>query len=662
MLRSLLIANRGEIAVRVLSSCRRLGIRGVAVYSDADRDALHVRLADAAVRIGPAAAVESYLSSERLIEAAKRSGAEAVHPGYGFLSENAAFAEAVVDAGLIWVGPHPEAMRRMASKIEARKLATELGIPVIPGSDDTADASRWREVAASVGFPLMIKASAGGGGRGIRVVAREALLEDAARDARAEAEAAFGDGQLIFERHIAVPRHIEVQVLGDRHGNCVHLFERECSIQRRHQKVVEEAPAPHLEAAQRESLYAHALTLCRAIDYDSAGTVEFLLDAESGESFFLEMNTRLQVEHPVTECVTGLDLVALQLRSASGEPLPLRQEDLRVDGSAIEVRLNAEDPARDFAPETGVVWAYRPPAEARLDSGVAAGSEVPSHYDSLLAKLIAHGSDREIACGKLERALASTVLAGVTTTLSYLQQLVALPAFREGRLSTRFLEEHAAELAAVPEALPAAVVAGLALSTSSVANTPSPWQSLGRWRLLSEAGHPGTTRWFLETGPTVELVELDGENVRCGGEAYAATARWAAPGELAVTWNGMTAGYAVTREGARIQISGGLSRAEFRVVAAEEVWGRRQAAAGGEAQGVVAPFPGLIAEVRVSPGDRVEEGQVVAVLEAMKMMHNLTVSGAAVVDEVLCEVGASVESGQTLVSFAASDESPDSAT
>lgn len=655
MLRSLLIANRGEIAVRVLSSCRRLGIRGIAVYSEADRDALHVRLADAAVEIGPAAASESYLSGERLIDAAKRSGAEAVHPGYGFLSENAAFAEAVVEAGLIWVGPHPQAMQRMASKIEARKLATELCIPVIPGSDDTADEARWREVAASVGFPMMIKASAGGGGRGIRVVADEEALESAAREARAEAEAAFGDGQLIFERHIAVPRHVEVQVLGDRHGNCVHLFERECSIQRRHQKVVEEAPAPHLEAEQRESLYRHALTLCRAIDYDSAGTVEFLIDAESGELFFLEMNTRLQVEHPVTECVTGLDLVALQLRSASGEPLPLRQEDLQVEGSAIEVRLNAEDPARDFAPETGVVWAYRPPFEARLDSGVAAGSEVPSHYDSLLAKLIAHGPDREIACGKLERALASTVLAGVTTNLSYLQRLVALPAFREGRLSTRFLDEHARELATIRETLPAAVIAGLALSTPGDApEAVSPWQALGRWRLLSEAGHPGTTRWFLEAGANLHLVELGAEEVRCDGEAVFAKARWVAPGELAVTCDGVTSRYNVTRDGARIQVSGGDIRAEFRVVPAEDVWGRRQDTAGGEAQGIVAPFPGLIAELRVSPGDRVEEGQVVAVLEAMKMMHNLAASGAAVVDDVLCEVGASVEGGQTLVTFAES--------
>ncbi len=651
MIESLLIANRGEIAVRIIETCRRLGIRSVAVYSDADREALHARSADAAVGIGPPPAAESYLDPERLLRAAAVADVEAVHPGYGFLSENAAFAEAVVAAGLTWVGPHPEAMRRMASKIEARKLAEELGIPIIPGTDDVKDPALWSRAAESVGFPLMIKASAGGGGRGIRIVHAAGDLESSAKQARAEAEAAFGDGRLIFERYVAVPRHVEVQVLGDRHGNAVHLFERECSIQRRHQKVVEEAPAAYLTEDQRAALYGHALRLCEAIGYDSAGTVEFLIDSESGDVFFLEMNTRLQVEHPVTECVTGVDLVALQLRSASGEVLPMRQEDLRVEGSSIEVRVNAEDPDRGFLPQTGRIWAYRPPPGARLDSGVASGSEIPQHYDSLLAKLIVHGADRDAACGKLARALTETVLAGVTTNLGYLQRLVRLPAFRTGRLSTRFLEDNEAALSAAGKGLPAPVFAALALSTPSGPSAGSPWQALGRWRLLAEAGHPGVTRWFLEGADGVEEVEIEGEIARHRGRTYDVEASWLGEDQLSVTWDGVRHRVAVARAMDHIEVTAPDVRAAFRIVPAEEVWARRSGGSTGEAEGIVAPFPGLVTEVRVAAGDHVEEGSVVVVLEAMKMMHNLVASGAGEVDAVLCEVGASVEGGQVLVRF-----------
>jgi len=412
---SVLIANRGEIAVRIIRTCRRLGIRAIAVHSEADRDALHVRLADAAYAIGPAESARSYLDAGAIVAAARRAGAAAIHPGYGFLAESEALIAACEDAGIAFVGPHREAIRAMGSKIAAKAIAVQAGVPVVPGyhRDDQRDATLIA-AAERIGFPLLIKASAGGGGRGMRSVAGAEEFPAALAQARAEALAGFGDDRVLLEKLVAAPRHLEVQLAGDRHGNLVHLFERECSIQRNHQKIVEEAPAAFLSAAQRAALYRHALALGRAIGYDSLGTVEFLLDHDSGELYFLEMNTRLQVEHPVTEYVTGLDLVEWQLRSAAGEPLPRAQEQIACTGWAMEARLNAEDPAQGYRPATGRIERYREPAGAgvRIDSGVGEGASIGPHYDSLLAKVIAGGDDREQARRRLLAALEDFVLLG----------------------------------------------------------------------------------------------------------------------------------------------------------------------------------------------------------------------------------------------------------
>ncbi|WP_374688041.1 acetyl/propionyl/methylcrotonyl-CoA carboxylase subunit alpha, partial [Promineifilum sp.] len=442
---SLLIANRGEIARRVIRACRRLGIRAVAVYSDADAHSLHVAEADAAVRLGPAPAADSYLNVPAMLAAARRAGVDAIHPGYGFLAENAAFARACVDAGLIFVGPPAEAIAAMGDKRAARVLAGRLGLPVIPGYDGPAQTDEaFKHEAERIGYPIMVKATAGGGGKGMRLVSAPADLPDALAAARREASAAFGSGDLLLERALLRPRHVEIQVFGDSHGRVLHLGERECSVQRRHQKVIEESPSPAVNAALRAEMGAAAVALAAAIGYTGAGTVEFLLD-ETGRFYFLEMNTRLQVEHPVTEFVTGLDLVEWQIRVAEGEALPWTQADLAPAGHAIEARLYAEDPANDFLPVTGEVLAWRPAAGegVRVDGGIRAGDSVTVHYDPLLAKIIAHGPTRADALRRLDDALHRTILLGLTTNQTYLRAILAHPAFRDaGALSTRFLEEH----------------------------------------------------------------------------------------------------------------------------------------------------------------------------------------------------------------------------
>jgi acetyl/propionyl-CoA carboxylase alpha subunit len=659
----LLIANRGEIAVRVIRTCRRLGITPLAVYSEADRDAPWVGLADEALAIGPAEAAASYLDAERLLDAARRGRADALHPGYGFLSENAAFARACQAAGLIWVGPHPGAIERMGSKLESRRLAAELGVAVVPGYDgeDASDAALL-EAADKLGFPLLIKASAGGGGRGIRTVSAAAELPEALELARREALAAFGDERLILERRIRPARHVEVQVAGDRRGNLIHLFERECSIQRRHQKVLEEAPAPGLPAHTRERLQRAALALARAIGYDSLGTVEFVVDARSGEPFFLEMNTRLQVEHPTTEQITGLDLVELQLRAAAGEPLGLRQEDVRPSGWAVEVRLCAEEPERDFAPRSGTLAALDWPElpGLRVDAGVHAGSRVPPHYDSLLAKLIAHGPDRDTALGRLAEGLAGTRALGLETNLEFLRRLVAHPALRAAELSTEFVEQHALAAAPpTPDALPDAALAALALGAlereAARAGRASPWRSLGAWRLLEPAGHPARMQRFLERDGQLERVVAIGDSQLDWGEgAVEVRAQLLDPHTLAVERDGRQLRVGVACQGGRIAVTRGGRTSTWRELSREEVWsgGRASGAAGGAARALVAPFPGVVREVRVRPGDRVAEGDVLVVLEAMKMMHNLRASGAGVVAEVRCAPGDSVEGGARLVAFA----------
>jgi acetyl-CoA carboxylase biotin carboxylase subunit len=495
-MRRVLIANRGEIAVRVARACHAQGLAAVAVYSDADRQAPHVLAADDAVAIGPAPARESYLRIDVLLEAARRAKADAVHPGYGFLAENAAFARAVVDAGLTWIGPSPEAIAAMGDKLTARAMVGRAGVPLVPGAavaaGDVAEASRC---AAGLGFPVLVKAAGGGGGKGMRAAAGAGELADALGAAAREAESAFGDARIYLEKLLERPRHVEVQVLGDGHGPLLHLGERECSIQRRHQKIVEETPCPVMTADLRAEMTEAALAVARAVEYTSAGTVEFLLDGDR-RFYFLEMNTRLQVEHPVTEWVTGIDLVAAQLRVARGEPLGLAQSDVTFRGHAIEVRVCAEDAAAGFLPSAGAILALREPAGpgVRVDSGIAMGMSVPVEYDSLLAKISVWGPQRSAAVERLRAALRETAVLGPTTNLAFLQDVVALPAFLAGATHTGFVDEHLsgwrqgdAEVAAAAIAAALGMHASTAATTSAAApaTPPTPWETLGRWRLAT---------------------------------------------------------------------------------------------------------------------------------------------------------------------------------
>jgi propionyl-CoA carboxylase alpha chain len=443
-MKKVLIANRGEIAIRVIRSCHERGLEAVAVYSEADATALHVRLADEIYLLGPPAAAESYLVQEKILAAACKSGADAIHPGYGFLSENADFAEAVVEAGLTWIGPPPGAIRQMGDKTAARALMEEAGVPMAPGTTDAiADAEEAAGVADEIGYPVLVKAAAGGGGKGMRIVHEQASLRDSIERAQSEAQSAFGDGRVFVEKYIQEPRHIEFQIVADRHGNTAHLFERECSIQRRHQKVIEEAPSSVLTDEVRQKMGAAAVRAAESVGYESAGTVEFLVDANL-DYYFMEMNTRLQVEHPVTEWVTGVDLVAEQLRLAEGETLGYTSDDLSVNGHAIECRVYAEDPAQNFLPDPGPLVRHAPPSGpgVRVDAGVEEGEEIPIHYDPMVSKLVCWGPTREAAIARTERALAEYEIAGVATTIPFCRYAMRHDAFRSGEFSTHFVDEH----------------------------------------------------------------------------------------------------------------------------------------------------------------------------------------------------------------------------
>ena len=441
-MKKLLVANRGEIALRIMRTARRMGIATVAVYSDADRGAPHVRFADEAIRLGPAPAAESYLRSDLVIDAARTTGADAIHPGYGFLSENGDFAEAVAGAGITFVGPSASAIRLMGNKLAAKEAVAAHDIPLVPGVDHAVtELEEARAVGRRIGYPILVKAAAGGGGKGMRIAAEEAELEEQLTRAASEAKAAFGDGSVFIEKYVATPHHIEFQVMADTHGNCLHLFERDCSIQRRHQKVIEEAPSELLSPALRERMGEAAVRVARACDYVGAGTVEFLVD-DAGNFYFLEMNTRLQVEHPVTELITGTDLVELQLRVARGEELPLRQEDLQIDGHAIELRVYAEDPRNNFLPSIGTLSAYRLPPDARVDDGYEEGMEIPIYYDPMIAKLIVHGSSRSAALAKLRSAIDHYTIEGIETTLGFGRYVLDHPAFTEGEFDTNFVKRH----------------------------------------------------------------------------------------------------------------------------------------------------------------------------------------------------------------------------
>jgi 3-methylcrotonyl-CoA carboxylase alpha subunit len=640
-IRRLLIANRGEIAIRIARAARAAGIVALGVYSEADAPALHVEAMDDAACIGPGPATESYLDASRVLAAAAELRADAVHPGYGFLSERAPFARAVLDAGLIFVGPPPAAIAAMGDKTEAKRRAREHGVPVVPGYEgDEQDPARLRAEAGRIGTPLLIKASAGGGGRGMRVVADLADFDAALEAAKREAQAAFGDAKVLLERYLVRPRHIEFQILADAHGTTLHLGERECSIQRRHQKVIEEAPSVALDAALRERMGQAAVRAAQSVGYTNAGTVEFLLD-ERGEFYFLEMNARLQVEHPVTELVHGIDLVDWQLRIASGEPLSLRQSDIAARGWAIEARVNAEDPAHNFLPAIGTIVRYEAPSGdgIRLDSGVRAGSEISIYYDSMLAKLIAFGSDRSAATHRLTSALDAFRIEGLPTNLPLLRAIVRDDAFRAGRTTTAFLEERAPELEsalAIPDD-------ALLLAAGAVAADPRAWRigAVGiPIRLEGEGRRVAVTA--SRTGPDGRFrFEGDFEKdrvviERTGGRVVLAADAFRLAGEADVD----AAGVDVTFDGRpyRLNFTRPPSLADAGL-----------AAGAGVAGAIVSPMPGKIVKVVVAPGEAVAERGLLVVLEAMKMEHRIEATHDGVVKRVAVVPGQLVTGGAILV-------------
>jgi 3-methylcrotonyl-CoA carboxylase alpha subunit len=638
MFRKILIANRGEIACRVIDTCRRLGVATAAVHSDVDAAARHVAMADEAVSLGGAAPSESYLRGDTIIEAALATGAEAIHPGYGFLSENPGFVRAVEAAGLVFIGPSARAIDAMGLKDAAKKLMEEAGVPVVPGYHgiDQADV-RLAQEAAAIGWPVLIKAVAGGGGKGMRRVDAEAEFADALAAARSEAAKAFGDDRVLIERYVATPRHIEVQVFGDG-GRAVHLFERDCSLQRRHQKVIEEAPAPGMTAEMREAMGAAAVRAAEAIGYGGAGTVEFIVDASEGlradRFYFMEMNTRLQVEHPVTEEITGVDLVEWQLRVASGEPLPARQEDLAIRGHSFEARLYAEDPAAGFLPQTGELTHLRFPERARVETGVRAGDVVSPWYDPMIAKLVVHGPTRAAALGALHRALSRTEVAGLPTNLAFLRRLAGHDGFRRGEVDTGLIDREADALAARP--VPCSRTRALAAVAAAAPG--------GR--------HEGFHLWEPLSWP----VRLERR-----GEAFEARLAVREAGSYAVTLADGT--HDVERRGDAGWRVDGAPVAASVVRAGEEVhvfWGDGYTfgvpdpldtgAAQGSAEGTVeAPMPGLVKSVHVAAGQSVAAGDRLAVLEAMKMEHVLRAPRDGTVAEVLAAEGAQVEAGAALV-------------
>ena len=657
MIRSILIANRGEIACRILRTARRLGLRTVAVFSEVDRDALHVALADEAWPIGPAPARDSYLNIAAIMAAARRSGADAVHPGYGFLSENAGFADACAEAGVVFVGPPASAIRAMGSKAAAKALMGRAGVPLVPGyHGEDQDPTLLAREAGRVGYPVLIKASAGGGGKGMRVVEDPAGFAEALELARGEARASFGDDRVLVERCLGRPRHIEVQVFADRHGNVVHLFERDCSVQRRHQKVVEEAPAPGLTPERRAAMGRAACDAARAVGYEGAGTVEFIVEGD--DFFFMEMNTRLQVEHPVTEMITGQDLVEWQIRVAGGEPLPLRQDELAIRGHAIEVRLYAEDPARDDRPATGRLHRLRWPAEGRhlrVDAGVREGDVVTVHYDPMLAKVIAWDETRTDALRRLSGALHGLETAGVATNLALLRGIVDAPDFAAGAVDTGFLGRHP-ELRSFPSAAPreavaAAVAAVRAARAASAAaacarseDPWSPWFAAGAWRLNSAARETVAVRAG-DALLTLQVVPGRDGSFRLDLPDGAAVIEAGAGDALSI--DGVRRRLPVVRDGDRLWVMVDGTAWVFETV--DPLAPPVVESGGGDS--LTAPMPGRIVSVDCAPGTAVSQGQVLVVLEAMKVQMRLAAPRAGSVAAVRVTPGELVDEGTELLTF-----------
>jgi propionyl-CoA carboxylase alpha chain len=643
MINKLLVANRGEIAARVMRTAHALGIATVAVYSDPDADAPFVRLADEAVRLPGASPGDTYLRAELIVEAARATGADAVHPGYGFLSENAGFARACAEAGLTFVGPTPDAIASMGSKLEAKALMEKAGVPVLPGATVTEDTD-LAAVAAGIGFPVLVKAAFGGGGRGMRVVHDPAALADAVEGARREAASAFGDGTVFLERYVVDPRHVEVQIVGDTHGEVVHLFERECSIQRRYQKIVEESPSPAVDDALRAELGAAAVAAGKAIGYTGAGTVEFVLD-QDGKFFFLEVNTRLQVEHPVTELVTGLDLVALQLRVAEGAPLPPEVTGARIDGHAIEVRLYAEDVPAGFLPATGTLHRFAIADGVRVDAGVVDGSVVSPHYDPMLAKVIAHGRTRAEAARTLARALATAQIHGVTTNRDLLVGVLREPEFLAGGTDTGYLTRHdptelsagAAGGAVHAVAAALAAQAGNRSSARVLGGLPSGWRNVG--------GPPQQVAYTvgdrtLEIAYTFRRAGLD---VTVDGEPVDVRLLSATPDAVDLEVGGVRRRYTVHRVAGWSFVDGPDGSA-----ALAEVARFADPNAVAHAGSLLAPMPGGVVRVLADEGDRVKAGQALVVLEAMKMEHTVAAPVDGVVAQLAVVPGDQVDTGQVL--------------
>ncbi len=660
MFDKILIANRGEIACRIMRTARRMGVKTVAVYSEADRDARHAAEADQAIAIGPAPARQSYLSIPALIDAAKASGAAAIHPGYGFLSENADFAEACAEAGIVFIGPPASAIRAMGSKAAAKALMAAAGVPLVAGyhGEDQSEA-RLAAAASEIGYPVLIKASAGGGGKGMRIVTTPGEFAASLAGAKREAASAFGDDRVLVEKYLERPRHIEIQVFADQHGNCVHLFERDCSIQRRHQKIIEEAPAFGLDAATRAAMGEAAIRAARAVDYVGAGTVEFI--SAGGTFHFMEMNTRLQVEHPVTEMITGLDLVEWQLRVAAGERLPRRQDQLAIAGHAIEARIYAEDPARDFLPATGTIRYLAEPAASaavRIDSGVRAGDRVGVHYDPMLAKLIVHGDDRAAALARLCAALAEFALVGVRNNLALLRAIASHPDFAAAAPDTGFIPNHPElltpretppqrmSLAAAALYVLAKRHAAAAAQARAGADPASPWAAGDGWRLFGQAAED--VHLQSDQGDHFITALWRGESrYRLGfGDGGEHEADGAFEGErVRLILDGRQAHLRVIDTEDVLVVLGDDCEDRLRLIAPDAT---AVAESAGDGR-ITAPIPGQVRGVLVAAGDRVARGQVLVVMEAMKMEISLSAPSAGIVGRVAANVGSMAEEGQVLV-------------
>lgn len=676
----ILIANRGEIACRVIKTARRLGIRTVAVYSEADANARHVRLADEAVWIGAAAVRESYLCGDKILAAAKLTGAEAIHPGYGFLSENADFAEACAAAGVVFIGPPASAIRAMGSKSAAKALMEQAAVPLTPGyHGDEQSPAFLQSQADAIGYPVLIKAAAGGGGKGMRLVEKADDFAAALASCQREAAASFGSDHVLVEKYLVRPRHIEIQVFADTQGNCVYLFERDCSVQRRHQKVLEEAPAPGMTAERRREMGEAAVAAAQAVGYVGAGTVEFIASENfpaAGSFYFMEMNTRLQVEHPVTEMISGQDLVEWQLRVAAGQPLPLRQEQLAIQGHALEARIYAEDPDKGFLPATGKLLHLAPPAESlhvRVDTGVEEGDSITPYYDPMIAKLIVWDHDRTAALARMRQALADYRVVGLTTNIEFLSRLVACPAFAAADLDTGLIEAQRSFLFPETRSTPAevffvATVAELLAETAAAQSRAahsgepqSPWHAADGWRMNLPASRSMTWRLGEKLGETQVDVAVehlaDGWRLHFAGESLLARGKQLAPGQIALELDGrrLIANYVAVSDAGR-----GVEQRHLFLHG--NTWNlqrydplHRVSAGSGDAHGggLTAPMPGKIIALVASPGQRVEQGAPLLILEAMKMEHTITAPSAGTITAFHFAVGDQVSDGVELVDFAA---------